>query len=99
MIFEHTDQNPYEFICFLVATYFPPTVYTPCCGHVQIPRTGRGIYFHPNGSKYLGEFQNNNRHGQGVYFYPDNTVEEGFYIENNFLEIDLKMQFTKPLFL
>ena len=40
---------------------------------------GRGTYTWPSGSKYVGEYKNNERHGQGTYTWSDGEKYVGEY--------------------
>jgi hypothetical protein len=38
---------------------------------------GKGVLTWPNGKKYEGEFQNDQRHGIGKYYWKDGRIFEG----------------------
>ena len=40
-------------------------------------RHGQGTYIWKNGSKYTGNWLDNNQDGQGIYIYPDGSKEVG----------------------
>jgi len=41
---------------------------------------GFGVYFFEEGSKYEGEWKDNNAHGKGFYHYANGDVYEGGYL-------------------
>jgi hypothetical protein len=38
-------------------------------------RSGKGTYFYPDGSKYVGDWLNDKKHGQGTLYKPDGSVD------------------------
>ena len=42
-------------------------------------RDGKGVYYYPNGSKYVGDFVRNKKEGNGVYYWDENTRWEGIW--------------------
>ena len=42
-------------------------------------RDGKGVYYYPNGSKYVGDFVRNKKEGNGVYHWDENTRWEGIW--------------------
>lgn len=46
---------------------------------------GEGVYDHPNGERYEGNFVNNRRHGLGVLWRADGRVRQsGYWVEGRF---------------
>ena len=46
---------------------------------------GQGVYSHPAGYRYEGEFTNDMRHGHGTVTWPDGRVESGQWKDGRFL--------------
>ena len=47
---------------------------------------GYGVYVHPNGGKYEGEYFNDKRHGKGKFTSATGEVEEGEWKEGEKIE-------------
>ena len=49
---------------------------------------GYGTHISSNGSKYVGEWKNDQRHGQGTYTYADGTIKKGLWGDGEFIRED-----------
>jgi hypothetical protein len=49
---------------------------------------GQGTRTMANGYSYVGEFKYNYRHGRGIQTYADGRVQEGIFIDNNFVRAE-----------
>ena len=46
---------------------------------------GKGVVSYSNGTRYVGEFRDNEYHGHGTMTYADGRVESGKWEKNKFL--------------
>ncbi len=51
-------------------------------------KNGQGTYTYSNGEKYVGEFKDSNMHGQGTYTYANGRIEEGIWVNNQFIRAE-----------
>ncbi len=55
----------------------------PCPVETSVPWDACfGTYAYGNGTKYVGEFRNDQRHGTGTFTYPDGAKYEGEFANN-----------------
>ncbi len=49
---------------------------------------GQGSYTLPNGDKYVGVLKDNKRNGQGIFTFTDGRVQEGVWVDDNFVRAE-----------
>lgn len=70
-------------VAMIVGTARAETSLEPCPEEKSVPwHDCFGTYAYGNGTKYIGEFRNDQRNGKGIFAYPDGAKYEGEFVDN-----------------